>query len=304
MLTLDRVPVDISMESYDCCCTTFFTKTIPECFENAWNAVAEWIDLYVLPFFEACRVWFEENAVWIWPVVVIFVGITAIGLGIAFACFAPLPSPAKDEAQEYFEDTEEEHSHSDSDESHTDQRLSSTHTIQILPPRTPPRDAHNSPLASPKQHQRNTPSPSHGHEGHTHGSQEESDICSWRKTLRTPIFPTFNGSYCQISSGVDPNIAKQAIASLFEKQKSSTSNSPTAADLSKLQKLRNLINQLDDVTISIETPPSSSTEAEALIQQLEKELQERHATLEKVLPDSEQYAKAMEQKRLIDEFEF
>lgn len=65
---------------------TFFTETVPHAFEQAWDATAEWVNEYVMPFFEDCRQWFEENADWLWPAAVAFVAGAALVAGIALSC--------------------------------------------------------------------------------------------------------------------------------------------------------------------------------------------------------------------------
>ncbi len=59
---------------------TFFTETVPQAFQTAWDAVAEWIDTCVKPFFESCHEWFVENAEWLWPVAI---GVVAAGALVA-----------------------------------------------------------------------------------------------------------------------------------------------------------------------------------------------------------------------------
>lgn len=65
---------------------TFFTETIPAGFQAAWDATALWVDDYVKPFFDDCKVWFEENADWLWPVAVAFVAGAAFVGAIALSC--------------------------------------------------------------------------------------------------------------------------------------------------------------------------------------------------------------------------
>lgn len=65
---------------------TFFTETIPQAFQAAWDATAEWIDQCVKPFFDDCAVWFEENAAWLWPAAIAFVAGLSFVVGIALLC--------------------------------------------------------------------------------------------------------------------------------------------------------------------------------------------------------------------------
>lgn len=81
MANIDRVGEDCWIGF-----TNFFTETIPETFQAAWDATALWVDECVIPFFESCKVWFEENADWLWPVAVAFVAGAAIMTGIVLAC--------------------------------------------------------------------------------------------------------------------------------------------------------------------------------------------------------------------------
>ncbi len=64
----------------------FFTKTIPEAFQTAWDATANWVDEYVRPIFDACYQWFAENADWLWIGAAVFVGIFSLTIGVVLSC--------------------------------------------------------------------------------------------------------------------------------------------------------------------------------------------------------------------------